>query len=43
MNILKAISPNVKMSYSRHGITKATGDQIKFYIAEQWRVTAKLF
>ena len=40
MNILKVVSPNIKRSYSCHGITEATGDQIKFYIAEQLRVTA---
>ena len=39
MNILKVVSPNIKMSYSCQGITKATGDQIKFCIAEQLRVT----
>ena len=40
MNILKVVSPNIKRSYSCQGITEATGDQIKFYIAEQLRVTA---
>ena len=43
MNILKVISPNVKRSYSCQGITEATGDQIKFYLAEQLRLIANSF
>ena len=43
MNILKYTSPNVKKSYSCHGITEATGYQMKFYIAEQLRVIANSF
>ena len=43
MNILKNISPNIKRSYLCHGITESTGDQIKFYIAEQLRVINKSF
>ena len=33
----------LKKSYSCHGITEATGDQIKFYITEQLRVIANSF
>ena len=43
MNILKVISPNVKMSYSYHGITEVTEDQIKFYITEQLGLSTNSF
>ena len=43
MNILKVASSNIKRSYSCHGITEATGDQIKYYIVEQLRVIANSF
>ena len=43
MNILRNISLNIKKSYLCHGITESTGDQIKFYIAEQLRVINNSF
>ena len=38
-----SMNPNVKRSYSCHGIPEATGDQIKLYIAEQLRLIVKSF
>ena len=43
MNILKVICPNVKGSFSCYGITEVTGDQTKFYIADQLRLIANSF
>ena len=40
VNILEVVSRNIKRSYLCQCITEATGDQIKFYIAEQLRVIA---
>ena len=40
VNILEVVSRNIKRSYLCQCITEATGDQIKFYIAEQLRIIA---
>ena len=42
-NKSKVISPNIKRCYLCHGITEATGEKIKFYIAEQLRLIANSF